>query len=345
MKRHGNLIQKIADINNIELADKNARKGKLRSKKYIQKHDENHTQENQKLSKDLLSGNFQTSKYQIYKIYEPKEREIYRLPYYPDRIAQHAILNVLEPIWTSQFIPTTYSCIKGRGIHKCLKDIKRDLYKYPDKTTYCLKFDIKKFYPSINHAILKKIIRRKIKDKILLKILDNIIDSAKGVPIGNYLSQFFANLYLTPLDIECKHNLKCRFYYRYADDIVILSDSKEFLHNVFTHIQNYLNKKLDLQIKWNYQIFPVDNRGIDFVGYVIRHKYVILRKSIKRRLLKKLFQQKNLYKTLSSYYGWLKYCNSVRLRFFILDNLSKELKIKLYKSYGQHYRFRSFDQL
>lgn len=110
------------------------------------------------------------------------------MPYYPDRIAHHAIMNILEPVWMKQFISTTYSCIKGRGIHKCLKDLKYVLRKYPNKTTYCLKFDIKKFYPSINHRILKRIIRRKIKDKTLLKILDEIIDSANGVPIGNYLS-------------------------------------------------------------------------------------------------------------------------------------------------------------
>lgn len=131
-----------------------------------------------------------------------------------------------------QFISTTYSCIKGRGIHKCLKDLKCALCKHPNETTYCLKFDIKKFYPSINHRILKRIIRRKIKDKTLLKILDEIIDSANGVPIGNYLSQYFANLYLTPFDRYCKSTLKCKFYYRYADDIVILSNDKQWLHGI-----------------------------------------------------------------------------------------------------------------
>ena len=105
----------------------------------------------------------------------------------------------MEPIWVSSFVKGTYSCIKNRGIHKALKDVKHAL-KDEANTQYCLKLDVRKFYPSIDHAILKQLIRKKVKDKQLLVILDEIIDSAEGVPIGNYLSQFFANLYLTYLD-------------------------------------------------------------------------------------------------------------------------------------------------
>lgn len=136
----------------------------------------------------LLTGTYVTSKYKTFKIYEPKERIIFSLPYYPDRIIHHAIMNILEPIWVNIFIDNTYSCIKGRGIHKLAKDLKGDLQKDRENTKYCLKLDITKFYPSIDHDILKKIIRKKIKDKLLLVLLDSIIDSAEGVPIGNYLS-------------------------------------------------------------------------------------------------------------------------------------------------------------
>lgn len=225
-------------------------------------------------------------------------------------------MNILEPVWMKQFISTTYSCIKGRGIHKCLKDLKYVLRKYPNKTTYCLKFDIKKFYPSINHRILKRIIRRKIKDKTLLKILDEIIDSANGVPIGNYLSQYFANLYLTPFDRYCKSILKCKFYYRYADDIVILSNDKQWLHSILSEIKQFLKLQLKLELKENYQIFPVDSRGIDFVGYVFRHKHTLLRKSIKVKMIRKLnhLSKDVLQRVIPSYQGWLRWCNSKNLK-------------------------------
>lgn len=231
MKRYSGLHDKLCTIENIEVADDNARKNK--NKKYgINKHDKNRQYENEDLVDKLFNLKYKTSKYSLYKIYEPKERIIYRLPYYPDRIAHHAIMNVVKDIWTKSFIHNTYSCIEGRGIHLCANNLKRDLRKYPNETTYCLKLDIKKFYPSIPHDGLKECIRKKIKDRDFLMILDEIIDSTDnvrdisskltnkigiGVPIGNYLSQYFANLYLSELDHLCKEELKCKFYYRYAD--------------------------------------------------------------------------------------------------------------------------------
>ena len=128
-----------------------------------------------------------TYKYDTFIIREPKERLIFKLPYYPDRIVHHAIMNILEPIWRSVFITNTYSCIKKRGIHKALYDIQSAL-KDKQNTVYCLKLDVRKFYPSIDHEILKQIVRKKIKDNKLLALLDGIIDSVEGVPIGNYLS-------------------------------------------------------------------------------------------------------------------------------------------------------------
>lgn len=236
-------------------------------------------------------------------------------------------MNVIKEYWTRLFIPNTYSCIEGRGIHKCLRDLKRDLRKTrnTNSTKYCLKFDITKFYPSIDHNILKSIISRKIKDKRFLKILFEIIDSVntsdnKGVPIGNYLSQFFANLYLTDFDRWCKSELKCRYYYRYADDIVILSDSKNTLRNTLVAIKLYLKHVLDLRVKSNYQIFDIESRGIDFVGYVFRHDYIKLRKSIKNRIFKEIRNLKHnkidsitFKEKYTSYSGWLKYCNSKHL--------------------------------
>lgn len=331
MKRYGNLFDRLCTIDNINLADDNARKGKV--KRYsIKKHDDNKLFDNEQLVHILCNHLYKTSKYKIDKIYEPKERIIYKLPYYPDRITHHAIINVTKDIWTKTLINNTYSCIEGRGIHACAKDIKRALKYNKDDTKYCLKLDVTKFYPSIPHDKLKVCIRRKIKDKELLYLLDEIIESTdniniykcdtkylskhKGVPIGNYLSQFFANLYLSELDHLCKEEVKCKFYYRYADDIVILSSDKEFLRKVLIYIKLYL-ATIGLKVKPNYQIFPVDSRGIDFVGYVFYHTHTLIRKSIKLRITRlvnryvnKKITKKEFKVRMCAYFGWLKYADS-----------------------------------
>lgn len=319
MKRIGDLYNKIASIENLVLADQKARKGKTKSYGVL-KHDKKREQNIFNLHKVLAKREFKTSKYKIFKIYEPKEREIYQLPYYPDRIVHHAIMNILEPIWVSIFTADTYSCIKGKGIHAVLKDLKKDLRNNKDETTYCLKLDIRKFYPSIDHDIMKQIIRRKIKDRDLLQLLDNIIDSADGVPIGNYLSQYFANLYLAYFDHWIKEEKGLKFYYRYADDMVILHNDKEYLHYLFKEIEAYLSDNLKLKIKNNWQVFPVEKRGIDFVGYVFYHTYVLLRKSIKQnfcrkvaKLNKKEISIETYKREICSWLGWCYYCNSNNL--------------------------------
>lgn len=180
---------------NIELADKKARRHK--SVRWgILKHDKHRESENAKLVAKLQDLTYKTSKYSTFKIYEPKERLIFRLPYYPDRITHHAIMNITEPIWTNIFIKQTYSCIKDRGIHNVATDLKKALTEHPNETTYCLKMDVRKFYPSINHDILYTLLQKKIKDPKLLKLLKEIIESAEGVPIDNYLSVVFLFIYL-----------------------------------------------------------------------------------------------------------------------------------------------------
>lgn len=223
----------------------------------------------------------------------------------------------MESIWRKVFIKNTYSSIRGRGIHKCAKDLYKDLHNNVEETRYCLKLDIRKFYPSIDHEILYSIIQKKVKDKWLLTLLKGIIDSAEGVPIGNYLSQFFANLYLTYFDHWIKEEVKCKYYYRYADDIVILGSDKAKLRNILIAIKFYFHNVLKLQLKPNYQVFQTEKRGIDFVGYVFRHRYILLRKSIKTKMLRlvNLYLNKKITKLtfesrMTSYRGWLKFCNS-----------------------------------
>jgi retron-type reverse transcriptase len=322
MKRLGNLYDRIISLDNLRLADDRARKGKARSYGVIY-HDRNREANLIALHESLKNQSFRTSKYYIFKIYEPKEREIFRLPYYPDRIVHHAVMNILEPVWVSVFTGNTYSCIKGRGIHAAAKSVRHALRSDHVGTKYCLKIDIRKFYPSIDHDILKTIVRRKIKDTRLLWLLDEIIDSVpSGIPIGNYLSQYFANLYLTYFDHWLKERKRVKYYWRYADDIVVLASTKEELHSILRDMRVYLRDNLKLRIKRNYQVFPVEARGIDFVGYVFRHTHTLLRKGIKQRLFRRVAAlrrrkamptRKQYKQQLASWWGWLKYCNSVNL--------------------------------
>lgn len=311
MKRYNNLYNKVIDINNLILADKKARKGKLKQCG-VRIYDKNYGENLKSLHNMLLNKTYRTSEYTTFKIFEPKERVIFRLPYFPDRITHHAIMNIIEPIFMSSFTADTYSCIKGRGIHKASYNLRKAL-KDVDNTQYCLKLDIRKFYPSVNHDILKTLLRRKIKDKDLLWLLDEIIESTDGLPIGNYLSQTFANFYLSGFDHWIKEVKKVKYVFRYADDIILLSSNKEDLHQLLGDIRSYLNDNLKLTIKDNYQIFPVKARGIDFVGYKHFHyRLTLLRKSIKKNFARMVAKRINK-KSLASYYGWVKHCNGANL--------------------------------
>lgn len=310
MKRIGNLYHKVYDIKNLRIADKKARRGK-KNQGGIKRHDRFREENIINLHYVLKNKEYITSEYRLFTIFDGKQRDIYRLPYYPDRITHHAIMNVLEPVFVSCFTKDTYSCIKGRGIHKALENLTKSL-KDVEGTKHCLKLDMHKFYPSVKNEILKKLLRKKFKDKDLLCLLYNIIDSAQGVPIGNYLSQYFANFYLTYFDHWIKEGLKVKHYFRYCDDIVILSDSKEELHRILHEIIEYLEKNLELKLS-NYQIFPVESRGIDFVGYRSFHKFILLRDGIKRRFIRMIKYNKND-KSIASYNGWLMHSNSFNLR-------------------------------
>lgn len=317
MKRINNIYPLICRLENLQLADQKASKGK--AKQYgILAHQKNTEANLLQLQTVLQNKTYQTSPYTTFKVYEPKERDVYRLPYFPDRIAHHAIMNILEPIFVKCFTADTYSCIKGRGIHAAANGVKRALNDV-ENSTYCLKLDIKKFYPNIDHDILKALLRRKFKDNDLLWLLDEIIDSAEGVPIGNYLSQYFANFYLTYFDHWLKEIKQVKYYFRYADDIVILSSNKKQLHALLYKIKAYLSEELKLVVKENYQVFPVKARGIDFVGYKFYHTHTLLRKSIKKRFARMLKRNPNK-ASIASYQGWTNHCNSINLKRKLLSH-------------------------
>lgn len=343
MKRYGNLYPKMWDMDNIILAHKNARKGKAHYQevKMVNANEEYYLS---KIQDMLQNKTFHNSKYEIFiKNDSGKYREIYKLPYFPDRIIHHCIMQVLEPIWVKSYITDTYSSIKNRGIHRGLHRIKKALID-KNNTQYCLKMDVRKFYPSIDHNILKSIIKLKIKDKNVLWLLDEIIDSTDGVPIGNYLSQHFGNLYLSGLDHWLKEDKQCKYYFRYCDDMVILHSSKEHLSKLKIKIDDYLQNNLKLQMKDNWQIFPVDKRGIDFLGYRLYHSHTLLRKSISIRfkhLIQNLEIEYNQYNIIHyiqgtiSYLGWLKHGNCHNLYSKYIDvNIQHIISTNMYNQAG-----------
>lgn len=330
MKRYGGLWDKVISIDNLNLADDKARKGK--SESYgVRVHDRHREENILRLHEALKSKTFRTSSYDVFTIHEPKERVIYRLPYYPDRIVHHAVMNVLEPIFVRTFTHNTFSCIKGRGIEGCARFVDKTIRKYEGRPLYVLKIDIRKFYPSVKHDVLKTLLRRKIKDKDLLWLLDEIIDSAEGIPIGNYLSQYFANFYLCYLMHRINEVLRLDAS-EYADDIVVFADNKEDLHKALDFIRVQV-KKLKLELKGNYQTFPIavnrydkHGRALDYVGYKFCREQKLIRKTIKQNLCRKAKKIKTrdpkaIRMALAPWLGWLKHSNSINLKRKIYETI------------------------
>jgi len=334
IKRYGNLYHKIYDINNLRTAHKMARKGKTwyREIKMVDAEPEKYLTELQKM---LINKTYKTSKYSSFiKNDKGKQRKIFKLPYYPDRICQWAIMLQIEDILLNTFIYDTYASIPNRGIHKALKRVNKAMTDR-EGTQYCLKFDIKKYFPSINQDVLKQLLRKKFKDKDLLWLLDEIIDSAdEGIPIGNYLSQYLANFYLTYFDHWLKEEMKCKYYFRYMDDLVILHSNKEFLHDLKKKADEYLWNNLKLTIKENWQVFPTYVRGLDFVGYRSFGDYTLLRKTTSKQLKRKMNKLKkkevlnfNDFCSVNSYLGWVKWGNCYNLKTkYLLPLLDKEVE-------------------
>lgn len=368
MKTYKHLYDKICTYDNLYKAYKKARKGKCHYKE-VQEFEKDIEGNLSRLQGSLLNGTYRTSEYTKFtKIENGKERTIYKLPFYPDRICQWAIMLVISPIFISKFTTDTYSAIPGRGTHQALRRLQKILYDDPEGTKYCLKLDVRHYYLCINHEILKDQLARIFRDLKLLDLLYEIIDSIStfdigdsciydtmdhidegvlsryvygrmdetsrdrydrylssgvGIPIGNYTSQYFGNLYLTEFDRWIKQDTNIKYYFRYMDDLVILYTDKSYLAQLRVLIDDYINSSLRLSLKDNWQIYPVSIRGIDFLGYRFFGFYTLLRKrncikfkSKMRYLLRAVLSMRLTYSLLcayQSYKGLLIYCDSYRL--------------------------------
>ncbi len=314
-----------------------------------------------RLRSEIVSGRYCIDRYYIFYVYEPKKRMIMSISF-RHRVTQWAIYRIINPMLVKGYIKDSYGCIPGRGalhgvqrLQYWIKDIQRKQGDW-----YYLKLDISKYFYRVSHRILKKLLRKKIKDERLMQLLERIIDCKHtpfglppgkspgdvpleerlydvGMPIGNLLSQMFANLYLDALDQFCKRVLGIHYYVRYMDDIIILANDKALLRRWEGRIAVFLKSELELDLNKKTCIRPI-SQGVEFIGYKIRANsfifldpHISVRKSTSlhmtrtaRRLVKDYRigtkTAHEVYETLSSHMGMLKYCDCESFKHKLLDN-------------------------
>lgn len=290
------------------------------------------------LQLSLLNKTYQPGGYSQFLVHDPKTRIIHKASV-RDRVVHHIVSDVLVKIFEPTFIAHSYSCRKGKGTHKgvlALQKMALKVSRNNTRTCWALKCDISKFFASINHQILLRVLKRKIGDEDFCDLLTKIVysfysdktidfDDKKGIPIGNLTSQFFSNVYLNELDQFVKHDLKIKYYVRYADDFVIVDNNLDYLLSLVDPIQKFLKNELDLELHPKKVTTGKFISGIDFLGYIIFPSHILPRTKTKRRLVRKIrnkireFKQEKiteeaLNQTIQSYYGFLTHAHAYEFK-------------------------------
>jgi hypothetical protein len=318
MKRTGHIYEKICDLENIRLTIMKSSLGK-RTQYRVERILNNIDHFARQVQTLLINKNYIPSPYIIKTVQDGssgKIRNISKPRYYPDQIVHWALILQIQPLIMKGMYEYNCGSIPGRGTGYGQKILRKWLNKDYKGTKYCLKMDISKFYSSVNNEILKAMFHKRIKDKDCLWLIDTIVDSSQGLPIGNYTSQWFSNFFLQGLDHHIKEKLGAKYYVRYVDDLVILGPNKKKLHKMRSEIATYL-EEMDLKLKQNWQVFKVNSRAIDFLGFRFFRNKTILRKRnalrIKRRIgkiKKKGFLNYKDACAIVSYWGWMKRSDS-----------------------------------
>ena len=245
----------------------------------------------------LLDCSYTFSVYKEFYVYEPKKRRILATSFKDRIVHTWYVNNYIIPYFVPSFISTSYACIKGKGMHKAAKEVQRGLRCCSNKyiNPYIIKMDVTKFFENIHKDKVYELICRKVKDVNVLKLTRDILNSSNeydmvcgiGIPIGNYTSQMFANIYLNELDRYVKHPLRCKWYYRYMDDVVIIVENKEKAKEVLNRITKYLSEYLYLSLNSKTQIFKL-KQGVNFCGYKISVSQMRIRNKGKKRFVNKL---------------------------------------------------------
>jgi RNA-directed DNA polymerase len=284
MKTANKLIEPIADPDNLRLAFWKASKGKRHAAEVLtyQKDLDKNLGE---LRAQILRGGVEVGNYHYFKIYEPKERQICASAF-REQVLHHALMNVCHPIFDRQLIFDTYASRKGKGTYAAVE--RAQYYAYQNR--FFLKLDVRKFFDSIEHDVLKAQLTRLFEDKKLLSILNQIIDSyetqpKRGLPIGNLTSQYFANQYLSTLDHFLKDHTRIKGYVRYMDDMVLWHNDKATLKAWRDEISQFMQTELGCHLKP--ELLNFTTRGLPFLGYLIFPKKIRLTQHSKQRFIRK----------------------------------------------------------
>ncbi len=270
---------------------------------------------------DLRNKTYTHGGYYAFNISDPKPRNIHKATV-RDRLLHHALYRKLYPLFDIHFTHDSYSCRKLRGTHRALKRFKEfaDIAsKNNTKTLWILKCDIRKFFASIDQGMLIQILKKYIMDTEVIDLIQRVTDSfsstavGKGLPLGNLTSQLLVNVYMNEFDQFVKHDLKARYYVRYADDFVVMSQDREWLVTILHKIRDFLRQMLALDLHPHKVSISTFTSGIDFLGWVHFGDHCVLRTATKKRMLGKL-NKSDKPEVLNSYLGMLGYGNAKKIK-------------------------------
>ncbi|NTW14694.1 MAG: hypothetical protein HGA31_06765 [Candidatus Moranbacteria bacterium] len=273
------------------------------------------------LHRDLAAKTYCHSGYEAFRISDPKPRHIHKASV-RDRVVHRAVYRILFPFFDRLFIADSFSCRDGKGVHKALDRFRvfvRKVSHNHTRTVWVLKCDVRKFFASIDHDILLRILREHIPDRDILGLLVEIVGSfhtepGKGLPLGNLTSQLLSNVYLNEFDRFVKHTIRARYYIRYADDFVILSHDKDELESMLPRIREFLNSRLALTLHPDKVSIAAVVSGVDFLGWVHFPNHRVLRTATRRRMFRNLEAKDGKPETVQSYLGLLRYGNTYGIR-------------------------------
>lgn len=313
MKTYKNLYPQIYTFSNLYWSFRDARRGK-RDRAAVASFEFELESNLWTIQRQLREQTYRPGSYTNFTIREPKQRLISAAPF-PDRVVHHALCNVIEPIWEKRFIHTSFACRVGKGTHRALDCCEKWIRRY----RYAFHGDIVKYFPAIDHAILRALLARRIADEQTMGLIDLILDGGagiqagegapvflpgddlfaalrrRGLPIGNLTSQFWANVYLHELDKFVKHELRCPAYLRYMDDFVLFSDDKAQLWDWHSAIRQFLADRLRLVLHPRKSVVFPTHTGIDFCGFRIYPTHRRLRRSSVRRFVRRLCRQRDAF--------------------------------------------------
>lgn len=328
MRRHGQLFEGFASFANLLNAYRKARRGTRRNAATASYFFHLET-ELLGLQEELLEMRYTPGPYRYFQIHDPKTRTISVAPF-RDRVVHHALINVLEPIYERIFIADSYATRKGKGTHAAIAQAQRYLHQ----TGWFLKTDVDKYFDSIRQDVLMALLERKIKDRRLLEITRRIISNGGsdglGLPIGNLTSQFFANVYLHPLDTFIRQESGVKHYIRYMDDFVLFSKDKEALKAHRSAVAGFLEHQLGLRLKPGATYINQASNGLTFLGRrifpaLVRFASPNLRRMARRMALKEnafangIITEEKLIESMNSYWAVLRYGGNAALRKSLLQ--------------------------